>query len=74
MVVADVILLFSQGVRSLILEPVNLSSESAKRGVGKILGSLSVLGEKSSEERSCGGLGVDLGLSYRKASGSPSCV
>lgn len=49
-VIADVILLFAQAFSNLILEPVHFVFRVSKRWVGKILGSLSVLGEKSSEE------------------------
>lgn len=49
MTVANAILLFAQ-MFSILTQPVNLSSGSAKRWVGKILGKLPVLGEKSSQE------------------------
>lgn len=43
-VIADVILLFAQAFSNLILEPVHLFSGSARRWMGKILGSPPVLG------------------------------
>lgn len=48
--VANVILLLAQ-VLSILTQPVNLSSGSAKRWVRKIPGRLPALGEKSSQEQ-----------------------